>query len=225
MTNTLHRFGAAESFRDDYIVFAMPAKGINEDGAVDKERAFVRLALKHGPVNMGHAMKAGIYRPSESLTPLAHWTRSEATLDPEVFIQSIDTASTLAAVFDDPAKVEAFLVDLKAADLGLSINISGLTAEAKTCARRAGITRHSVEYSLGFHGDLTRIPDRHVLELSSMCGHGMVSHNFARKMIDWVREGRRTPKQAATYMARFCTCGVFNPARAVRVLEQARKGT
>jgi len=30
-----------------------------------------------------------------------------------------------------------------------------------------------------------------------MCGHGMVSHNFARKMMDWVKEGRRDPKQAA----------------------------
>ena len=27
MTNTLHRFGDAESFRDDFIVFAMASKG------------------------------------------------------------------------------------------------------------------------------------------------------------------------------------------------------
>ena len=33
-------------------------------------------------------------------------------------------------------------------------------------------------------------------------------------MIDWVKEGRRTPEQAATYMTRFCSCGVFNPSRA-----------
>jgi hypothetical protein len=57
-----------------------------------------------------------------------------------------------------------------------------------------------------------------------MCGHGMVSHNFARKMIDLVRENRRTPQQAAATMARFCTCGIFNLTRAIRVLEQARKG-
>jgi hypothetical protein len=84
--------------------------------------------------------------------------------------------------------------------------------------------RHSVEYSLGFHGDLTLLPDRHVLELSSMCGHGMVSHNLAKKMIDWVREGRRDPSQASEYLARFCTCGIYNPTRAVRILEAARKG-
>jgi hypothetical protein len=44
-------------------------------------------------------------------------------------------------------------------------------------------------------------------------------------MMDWVREGRRSPAEAASYLARFCTCGIFNPTRAVRVLELARKGT
>jgi hypothetical protein len=44
-------------------------------------------------------------------------------------------------------------------------------------------------------------------------------------MIDWVKESRRTPEQAVTYMARFCSCGVFNPARACRILEECRKGS
>jgi hypothetical protein len=52
----------------------------------------------------------------------------------------------------------------------------------------------------------------------------MVSHNLAKKMIDWVKEGRRTPEQAACYLTRFCSCGVFNPARAARLLEQAARG-
>jgi hypothetical protein len=51
----------------------------------------------------------------------------------------------------------------------------------------------------------------------------MISASLAKKMIDWVKEGRRTPAQAVTYMARFCSCGVFNPARAQRILEDARK--
>jgi hypothetical protein len=41
-------------------------------------------------------------------------------------------------------------------------------------------------------------------------------------MIDWVKEGRRTPDQAVTYLARFCSCGVYNPSRAKRILEEAR---
>jgi len=223
MTNTLHRFGARDSHQDDYIVFAMASKGINDEGVCEKLQAFLRLALKHGPVNLGHGLHGGMYRPSENLTPLAHWSRSDER-DPEAVIRGVDAPSTVAAVFDDLAKVEALLREVKAADLGISVNISGLTDEAHACCKRVGITRHSIEYSLGFHGDLNQLPDRRVLELSTMCGHGMVSHNFARKMIDFVRENRRTPQQAAVYMARFCSCGVFNLTRAVRILERARKG-
>jgi hypothetical protein len=223
MTNTLHRFGAPETQRDDYIIFAMPSKGINEEGAIGKLQTFLRLAMKYGPVNVGQGSKGGMYRPSSNLTPFAHWSRPEGA-DPETVFTAMDEPSTVAAVFDDVAKVEALVKDLKAADLGLSINISGLADGANGCCERAGITRHSIEYSLGFHGDLNQLPDRHVLELSTMCGHGMLSHNFARKMIDMVRENRRTPQRAATTMARFCTCGIFNLARAIRVLEQARKG-
>jgi hypothetical protein len=64
-----------------------------------------------------------------------------------------------------------------------------------------------------------------VLYLATMCGHGMVSASLANKMIDWVKEGRRTPDEAVTYLQRFCSCGVFNPARARRLLEQARTRT
>ncbi len=224
MTNTLHRFGAAETQQDDYIVFMMAAKGKNEAGAIPKLQAFLRMATKHKPINMAHSHQGGIYRASKDLTPLAHWARGDERIDPEQIIREIDVPSVVAAVFDNWEAMAGFVKDLKAADLGLSVNISALTDAAHDCCQKAGITRHSVEYSLGFHGDLSRLPDRHTLEISTMCGHGMLSHNFAKKMIDMVRENRRTPRQAATYMAKFCTCGVFNVARAQRILEQARKG-
>ena len=223
MTNTLHRFGSRDSLRDDYIIFAMAARGINDQGAPPKLQTFLRLALKHHPINVGNAVKGGIFRASKALTPLAHWRRREF-IAPEEVVESIDTCTTVSAVFDDPANLEAFLTELRGADLGISINVAALTDEARDCCQRAGITRHSVEYSLGFHGDLNLLPDRRVLELSTMCGHGMISHNFAKKMIDWVKEGRRDPQQAATYLAKFCTCGIYNTTRATRILEEARVG-
>jgi hypothetical protein len=90
------------------------------------------------------------------------------------------------------------------------------------CCKFAGITRHSVGYSLGFEGATEKLPNTQALALSTMCGHGMISSSLARKMIDWVKEGRRTPAEAVTYMTRFCSCGVFNPVRAKRILEEAR---
>ena len=46
MTNTLHRFGDAQSFRDDYIVFAIASRGKNDENSVPKLRRFLENALQ-----------------------------------------------------------------------------------------------------------------------------------------------------------------------------------
>jgi hypothetical protein len=113
---------------------------------------------------------------------------------------------------------------VKNADLGLCVNISTSIDGAEQCCHAAGLHRHSIGYSLKFEGKTGKLPSSDVLTLTTMCGHSMISAGFAGKMIDWVREGRRTPAQAAGYLARFCSCGVFNPSRAERVLTKcARK--
>ncbi len=110
--------------------------------------------------------------------------------------------------------------ELIEADLGLSINVSTSVEGARELASACEIPRHSVEYSLGFDDPHDRLPERPVLELSTMCGHGMVSSNLPKKMIEMAKEGPRSPDQGAKTMARFCPCGVFNPARAKRLLEK-----
>jgi hypothetical protein len=223
MTNTLHRFGPAESFRDDYIVFAIASKGRNDEGALDKLRDFLKLAVQFRPVNLGDAINGGALRPSCQMKPTAHWNR-DVTPDFDAVIAGLNAPTTVAAVFDNRLAAEEFVTALRKTNLGLSINISTSIDGAEQCCFAAGIPRHSVGYSLGFEGKTARLPDANVLLLSTMCGHGMVSHNLAKKMIDWVKEGRRTPEQAATYLTRFCSCGVFNPSRAARLLEQAARG-
>lgn len=223
MTNTLHRYGPAESFRDDYVIFAIASKGRNDEGALEKLRRFLRIAVQFKPVNLGDAIHGGALRPSKQMTPESHWHR-DTTPDFDAVIQGLDAPTTVAAVFDNRVAAEEFVKALKEEDLGLSINISTSIDGAEQCCFAAGIARHSVGYSLGFEGKTEKLPEADVMLLSTMCGHGMVSHNLAKKMIDWVKEGRRTPEQAATYLTRFCSCGVFNPARAARLLEQAARG-
>jgi hypothetical protein len=233
MTNTLHRYSDHYSVErsvgvppveNDYIVFAMASRNLNDDDLVEKYRAFLRLALRHNPVNVGDATKGGLYRPQPSLNPLAHWKRDQRP-DPERVIQDIDGHTTVAAVFSTFEDMEAFVKDLKEANLGVSINISAPMDAAKRCCQEVGIHRHSVEYSLGFQGRVDRLPDKTMLEVSTMCGHGMVSHTLVKKLLDWIKEGRRTPQEATKYLARFCICGVFNTTRAAELLERARTGT
>ena len=221
MTNTLHRFGPAASFQDDYVIFAIASRGKNDQGALEKLREFLRLAYTFGPVNLGDARNGGALRPCKTMNPLSHWDR-DMKPDFNAVIDGLSHVTTVAAVFDDRVRAEDFLKAVKERDFGLSINISTSIDGADQCCHAAGIPRHSVGYSLGFEGKTEHLPNSQVMMLSTMCGHGMIAHSLAKKMIDWVKEGRRTPDEAVTYLTRFCSCGVFNPSRAKRILEEAR---
>jgi len=221
MTNTLHRYGDAESFFDDYIVFAIPSRGKNDQGSVPKLKQFLEMALPFHPVNLGDAIHGGALRPCRDMRPTSHWKR-DMQPDFRAVIDGVDSPTTVAAVFDNRPAAEDFVKKVKRADLGLCVNISTSIDGAEQCCHMADQPRHSVGYSLGFQGKTEKLPNSQVLMLTTMCGHGMIGTNMARKMIDWVKEGRRTPDEAVTYLARFCSCGVYNPSRAKRILEEAR---
>jgi len=221
MTNTLHRFGDAESFYDDYIVFAIPSKTNKDPNALPKLHRFLEIALEYKPVNLGDARHGGALRASNNLGPWAHWNR-DMKPDFQAVIKGLTVPTTCAAVFDNPTAAEQFVKRVKEENFGMSVNISTSIEGAERCCNYACIDRHSIGYSLGFEGKTEKIPNSQVATLSTMCGHGMISHSLAKKMIDFVKENRRSPEQAATYLSRFCSCGIFNPARAKRVLEDAR---
>ncbi len=225
MTNTLHRFGKPESLKDDFIVFIMASKGINDEGAPEKVRAFLQAAVKFHPVNMGNEAIGSLYQPEKDLCfTRLYFTGRKEKLEPEALITALQAPTMATVVFDNRAALEGFLREVKELDLGLSVNVSALADETKSACRNTGIEIHSIEYSLGFQGDLYRLPERHVLALTTMCGHGMISANFARKLINWIKEARLSPEKAATYMAKFCVCGAFNTTRAIRILNEARSG-
>ena len=210
MTNTLHRQGPTETLKNDYVIFAHTAKGITREGSAPKLREFMRICLKHGPVNTGD-VKQGNFLQDD--------------IDIQKLISEQEDGAGAAAVFTNLDTLQKVLEELIQANLGLSINISGLMDEVQQCCRKVGLERHSAEHSLGFWGAKDRLPERQILEFNTMCGHGMVSFNFIRKMIEHVKLKRLTPKKAATLMAKCCECGAFNPVRAEMLLEKVRKGT
>jgi hypothetical protein len=71
-------------------------------------------------------------------------------------------------------------------------------------------------------GRRERLPSDQVLEISTMCGHGMVAFGLINKITDYIHLGILTPEQGAAYLARPCTCGAFNPSRATELLEKAQ---
>ena len=135
-------------------------------------------------------------------------------------LMNLKDGSTSAAVFTDLDTLQKVIAELIEADLGISINVSGLLEGVQECCHKNGIERHSVEQSLGFWGSTDLLPERDVLEINTLCGHGMVSFNLIRKMMEQVRMRKLTPKEAAKIMGKCCECAAFNTTRAEHLLEK-----
>lgn len=208
MTNTLHRQGAVENLKNDFVIFATTAKGINRKGSAPKLKEFLRICLKYHPVNIGSSKQGNILQDG---------------IDIQELISNLEDGEGAAAVFADLETLQKVLEELIQSDLGISINISGLLGEVHECCQKLGLERHSVEHSLGFWGAKDRLPEREILEFNTLCGHGLVSFNLIRKMVEYVKLRRLSPKEAAKIMAKCCVCGVFNPARAEILLEKMQE--
>ncbi len=207
MTNTLHRRGSAEDLQKDFVIFCVVPKGRSREGVGARLQQFARIVLKHKPVIFGTS-KLG----TES------WRYGEAIVD-----QLTDEFGGLSATFTDVGILYEVIKELHEADLGFCTVVSGLLEEVGECCRKLGFERHSAEHSLGIMGRREELPSSQTLEIHTLCGHGMVSFNIIKKVIDQVKLGKMTPKEGARLLARPCACAVFNPARAEELLERARK--
>lgn len=199
MTHSLHRRGTAESLKEDYVLLFIPAKGINDDGHELKLQEFLRIALRHDPKNIGSILLGNMY---------SHKTE-----------EVIDAAQGVVhAVFDNPEAVTTVLKELKEADLGMSTVVSGILENVDECLEKAGLKHHTANFSLGIWGNTKRLPSNDILEVTTMCGHAMISANLVRAMVKEVKAGTKTPEEAAKVLAPQCACGIFNPARTAKLL-------
>ena len=201
MTHTNHRQGTIESLSRGYVVFLYPARGINDEGAGLKAQEFLRLGYKHEPVNAGPSRTGDVFLS-----------------DPQRVLDRISRVGSAYVVFDDKDKVTAFVKDVVGADFGLSVIVSGLFSEVGDICREAGIKRHTAQCSLGVWGKIDRLPPAEILDITTMCGHSMISSNLVVRVTREARQGLISLKKAARILARPCSCGIFNPSRAEDLL-------
>lgn len=200
MTHTLHRSGCRADLEDDFVVFAIAAQTVNARGAGEKFKRFGEIAAKYEPVSFGD-MNTG----------------NSFAVPVERIMEGMRGNSIVHAVFTSAEKVTEVLRELARDPLGPSIVVSGLMKEVAECCHRAETKPHTVEHSLGVWGRTDVLPEKRILNVSTMCGHGMVSFNLVRHLAQSVKEGL-PPEDAAREMAKQCHCGVFNPVRAARIL-------
>ena len=203
MTHTLHRRGSEKSLKKDYVLLCMAAKGINEEGSEEKMREFLRINLRHNPVNIGDMRTGNMFN-----VPI------------EEILKKVTSTSIVHGVFTDQETVTHVLKDLKAADLGMSVVVSGPFGCVGELCQASGLNPHSVDFSGAIWGKRDKLPPDEILEVTTMCGHAMVANNLVKSLVDEVKSGGKSAEAAGKELARICECGIFNPVRAAELLKE-----
>lgn len=205
MTHTLHREGSIEDLKKDFVVIAMPTVGVTTVGSGEKLKRFLTIAKKYNPINAGNSKVGSQFSLSGGIDEV---------------IEKTQDGGICHVVLSSPEDVESFLRDLKEEDLGLSITVSGLVDVVDECCKNVGLHRHTVNLSLGIHGNTKKLANDDVREVTTMCGHGMITADLVLNMVERIKKGILTPEKASEELARLCVCGIYNTERSVEILRR-----
>ena len=179
----------------------MAAQKFNDSGSSEKLRKAVEILAKYGPVNLG-GEGGGIYT-GKTKEELLNYTTDKTYAE---------------AVYTSKETLGKVLKDLKEASLGMSVVVSGLIDQVFPFVRSLGIKPHTVNLSLGVFGPKRLLPEKDIVEVTTMCGHDMVTHRCVERAEKEILKGKKTAFEAAQDLARSCSCGVFNVQRASELL-------
>lgn len=201
MTHSLHRQGTRESLSRDFCIMCVPEPGYNHLNANERASRFLDIVLRYSPANYGVISCGNMY-----------------THDRETIRKALDQSPAIFCVLTSEEALEGALRELKEQDLGLSVVVSALYDLVAGVCRKVGLDPHTVNHSLGVWGKTGKLPPGEVLEIATMCGHAQVSASLVESLMDSVKKGKISAREAAIRMARPCVCGFFNPQRAERLM-------
>ncbi len=203
MTHTLHRQGDQKSLSEDYVLMAHNARGYDDKTYVEKIQKYFEIVshYKDKLVNYGNSGNGNIHK---------------TTLDKLMKAKS----RSAHAVFQDREALLACLREVVEKDVGIPIVVSGLYDVTVQCCQSLGLKPHTVNLSLGIHGDVKKLPPPDVLEIITMCGHALVSPALVESLVQEVKANKRTVEEASIELSKLCDCGIFNPPRAAKVLRR-----
>lgn len=202
MTHSLHRRGDVDSLVHDFVWQPYPAQNINDKNLSEKFSAIIDIVEDLGSINWGD-IKTG----------------PKVSFDTEKIKDKLTQKSRVRGVFTEKAQVVEFLKRMKKLDTGLSLVVSGITEDVLDACYEAGLKPHSINLSLGIWGKKELLPPEEILEVTTMCGHHMVSANMVKLVAEKVKKGLMAPKEGGENLARQCPCGIFNPERTSMLLK------
>lgn len=203
---------------NDWIVFTTETRPLDPE----KHERYIEILSRHNPVCLATRRiekdKTTRYRYVKG------WDNSRdsgffvsSTIEKIVGLKGIKLSSAVYADYED---LKAALRELKEADLGISVVVSGIFDKVKEACREAGTEPHTVNMSAETFGRLELLPDPKILEMTSMCGHHMISPYLISHLSRSVKRGQMTLKDAAVELSKQCTCNFFNIERGSNLLKE-----
>lgn len=204
MTHTLHRRTVSEGFKTEFTLLCMAAQKYNDAGAAEKLKEIYRLVASTGPDNLADDNRGGRF----------------TGLTDEKVLEKMGDKAYVGAAFSDRSRLKEAIKKIRDADLGMSVVISGDYPSVFEVIRELDLKPHTVNMSLGIFGNRECLPKKDVLTIATMCGHGMVPPQRIKAVKEEVSRGECSAEEGGRRLAATCTCGIFNPKVAGKLLEE-----
>ncbi|MBW2092403.1 MAG: hypothetical protein JRI34_09835 [Deltaproteobacteria bacterium] len=203
MTHTLNRRGLSEDRPHDEIVMLCMAQQKQKAQKQEAMKEITRTILKHNPDNiMGAPLGA----------------------DDETIVATSARAGIITAVFNSNEDVEQVVGELKSKKLGVSVVLSGLFRDVREVCRANDMKEHTYHISLGIFGKTDKLPDEKTLEVTTQCGHALISPHLVKDIVKKIKKGKMTSDEGASLLVKPCICGIGNPKKIAKILDKMAEG-
>jgi hypothetical protein len=203
LTHSLHRVGNIENLQNDYVILITPAIGVNDSGSGKKLKKYLRILEEEGFDNVGDVEHGSIV----------------GKLDMNMLKSHLDDGKRIRAAISSKENLKRILKRIKEEKLDLSITVSGLIDNIYDISKDLNINPHSINLSLGVWGNTDKLPNQNILEITTMCGHHMISSNLVEDILSKIEEGKISIEKANEKISKLCVCGIFNTKRFKELLK------
>jgi hypothetical protein len=203
MTHTLNRRGLSEDKPKEEVVVLFMVQQQEKNQKLERMVPIVETVLKYKPANIIGA-------------PMG--------LDEEQVRKLVPRGGILTAVFNNQEDVRNLIAEIKEKKLGISMVLSGLFSDVRCLCQANDLKEHTYNVSLGIFGQTNKLPDHKTLEIITQCGHALISPHLVKDIVKKIKRGKMTPEEGAQMLIKPCVCGIGNPQRMERLLQDLAAG-
>jgi hypothetical protein len=199
MTHTLNRTGLSEAKPGEEIIVLCMVHRPDKIQKMQQMQEIATTILRYEPDNI-------IGRP--------------LGLGADEIVSLAPIAGIITAVFSDKETALKVVQDIKSQKPGVSVVLSGLFTDVHDVCSCAGLKEHTYHISLGILGKTDRLPAERTMEIVTQCGHSLISPHLVSAVVKNIRKGKMTCEEGAHLLVKPCACGIGNPKRIQKILEE-----